>query len=137
PYSNVPGYALVTVSEAATYIWNGSTADPRALQKPVGGSDRIAACWYSGGAFAVDIGVTDGRTHRIAFYFLDWDDYGAPAGRRDRVAALAATTAATLDSRTLSQFTSGDYVVWNVRGHVRFTITNLNSNAVLSGVFFD
>jgi hypothetical protein len=137
PYSNVPGYALVTVSEAATYIWNESTADPRALQKPVGGSDRIAACWYSAGAFTVDIGVTDGQTHRIAFYFLDWDGYGAPAGRVERVDARDAATAATLDSRTLSQFTGGDYVVWNVRGHVRFTITNLNSNAVLSGVFFD
>ena len=30
------------------------------------------------------------------------------------------------------------YLIWNVRGDVRFTITNLNttSNAVLSGVFF-
>jgi hypothetical protein len=147
PYSNVPGYALVNVTDAATYIWNGATTDLRALQKPVGGSDRIAACWYSGGAFTVDIGVTDGQTHRIAFYFLDWDSYGAPAGRVERVDARDATTAATLDSRTLGQpsgdatasdqFNNGKYVVWNVRGHVRFTITNLNSNAVLSGVFFD
>ncbi len=145
PYSSIPGYALVDVSGPATYVWTGSTSEPQALQKP-GASDRIAACWYSGGAFTVDLGITDGQTHRIAFYFLDWDGYGSPAGRVERVDAQDATTGATLDSRSLGQgngdsnpkdqFTSGKYLIWNVRGHVRFTITNLNSNATLSGVFF-
>jgi hypothetical protein len=147
PYSSIPGYALANVSEAATYIWDGATNDPRALQKP-SASDHIAACWYSGGAFTVDIGVTDGQTHRIAFYFLDWDGYGALTGRVERVDAQDATTGATLDSRSLGQpngdqnpadrFNGGKYLVWNVRGHVRFTITNLvaTSNATLSGVFF-
>jgi hypothetical protein len=147
PYSNIPGYALVNVSGAATYIWAGSTSEPQALQKP-GGSDNIAACWYTGSAFTMDIGVTDGQTHRIAFYFLDWDGYGAPAGRVERVDAQDATTGETLDSRSLGEpdgdanpadrFNGGKYVTWTVRGHVRFTITNLNttSNAALSGVFF-
>jgi hypothetical protein len=149
PYSNIPGYALVNVSEAATYVWVESTTDQRAPQKPPGAqgwTDRIAACWYSGQTFALDIGVTDGQTHQIAFYFLDWDGYGSPAGRVERVDAVDATSGVSLDSRLLGQpsgdpsasdqFNGGKYVVWNVRGHVRFTITNLNSNAVLSGVFF-
>jgi TIR domain len=145
PYSKIPGYALVNVNEAATYIWMESTTDQRATQKP-GGSDRIAACWYSGGAYTVDIGVTDGQTHRMAFYFLDWDSYGSPHGRVERVDAQDATTGATLNSRSLGQpsgdanpndqFNGGKYLVWDLRGHVRFTITNLNSNAVLSGIFF-
>jgi hypothetical protein len=145
PYSSIPGYAILSVSNAATYIWIGSTGEPQALQKP-GASDRIAACWYSGGAFTVDLGITDGQTHRIAFYFLDWDSYGSPAGRVERVDIQDATTSATLDSRVIGQpngdsnpadrFNGGKYLTWNVRGHVRFTITNLNSNAVLSGVFF-
>jgi hypothetical protein len=147
PYSNIPGYALVNVSDAATYIWTGSTSERQALQKP-GASDRIAACWHSGGAFTVDLGITDGQTHRIAFYFLDWDGYGSPTGRVERVDAQDATTGATLDSRSLGQgngdsnpadrFNNGKYLIWNVRGHVRFTITNLNttSNAALSSVFF-
>jgi hypothetical protein len=145
PYNKIPGYALVSVSGAATYVWAGSTSEPQALQKP-GASDRIAACWYTGSAFTIDIGVTDGQTHRIAFYFLDWDSYGAPAGRVERVDAQDATTGVTLDSRSLGQpngdanpadrFSGGKYAIWNVRGHVRFTVTNLNSNAVLSGLFF-
>ena len=102
PYSNIPGYALVNVSGAATYIWTGSTSEPQALQKP-GASDRIAACWYSGGAFTIDLGITDGQTHRIAFYFLDWDSFGSPTGRVERVDAQDATTGATLDSRSLGQ----------------------------------
>jgi hypothetical protein len=147
PYSSIPGYALVNVSGPATYVWTGSTTEPQALLKP-GASDRIAACWYAGSAFTVDLGITDGQTHRIAFYFLDWDDYGSPTGRVERIDAQDATTGASLDSHSLGQpnadqnpadrFTGGKYLIWNVRGHVRFTITNLNttSNAVLSGVFF-
>jgi hypothetical protein len=40
------------------------------------------------------------------------------------------------DTNPADGFNGGKYLIWNVRGHVRFTITNLNSNAVLSGVFF-
>jgi hypothetical protein len=145
PHSNVPGYAIVTVSNASTFIWAGSTGELQALQKP-GASDRVAACWYSAGGFTVDLGITDGQTHRVAFYFLDWDSYGSPAGRVERVDAKDVTTGTTLDSRSLGQpsgdtnpadrFNGGKYVLWDVRGHVRFTITNLNSSAVLSGHFF-
>jgi len=150
PYSQIPGYMAVSVSEAATNIWADSTNDSRALKRPIGanGNNRLAACWYSGSAFAVDISATDGQTHQIAFYFLDWDSYGQPNGRVERADAQDATTGATLDSRTLGQpsgdanpadrFNNGKYLVWNVHGHVRFTITNLNttSNAALTGVFF-
>jgi serine/threonine protein kinase len=148
-YSSLPGYAVVNIGGANTYIWAGTTTDPRALQKPPsagGPNERIAACWYSGQTFTIDIGVTDGGTHRVAFYLLDWDSYGAPHGRVERVDAVNAVSGATLNTRTLGQpndsapasarFNSGAYLTWNVRGHVRFTITNLNSNAVLSGIFF-
>jgi hypothetical protein len=98
PYSNIPGYAIVIVNGATIAVWSTSTSDPRAVQKP-GASDRVAACWYSGGAFTIDLGVTDGQTHRIALYFLDWDSYGAPTGRVERVDVQDATTGATLDAR--------------------------------------
>lgn len=149
PYNKIPGSLIVTITSASTYTWSGATTDPRALQKPSGSgvSDRIAACWYSGKTFTIDVGVTDGETHRLAFYLLDWDVYGGPHGRVERVDAVNATTGATLDSRVVGQsdgdtnasdqFRSGKYLVWEVRGHVRFTVTNLNSNAVLSGIFFD
>ena len=150
PYSQIPGYAAVSIGGANTLIWADSTNDSRALQKPSGsgGNKRIAACWRSNSTFTVDIGVTDGQTHQIAFYFLDWDNSGSPNGRVEQVDAQDATTGATLDSHALGQpsgdanpadrFNNGKYLVWNVRGHVRFTITNRNvtSSAALSGVFF-
>ena len=149
PYSKIPGYLIVTITSAYTYTWTGSTTDPRALQKPSdsGGTGGIAACWYSPKAFTIDVGVTDGETHRLALYLLDWDGYGYPHGRVERIDAVNATSGATLDSRTAGQtaddtnpddqFRNGKYLVWDVRGHVTFTVTNLNSNAVVSGIFFD
>jgi hypothetical protein len=148
PYSQIPGYAAVSVSEAATLVWADTTNDARALKRPTGanGNNRLAACWYSGSAFTVDFSMTDGQAHRIAFYVLDWDSSGLPNGRVERVDVRDATTSVTLDSRTLGQpsgdqnpadrFDNGKYLVWNVRGHVRFTITNLNSTSVVSGLFF-
>jgi hypothetical protein len=42
-----------------------------------------------------------------------------------------------LDTRTISGFTSGIYLQWNVTGHVQFRITLLGgANAVISGIFF-
>ena len=147
PYSKVPGYLIVTITSAQTYVWTGSTTDPRALQRPPGaaGTGGIAACWFSGKAFTIDVGVTDGETHRLAFYLLDWD--GGTHGRVERIDAVNATSGATLDSRTVGQpaddtnpddqFHNGKYLIWDVRGHVTFTVTNLNINAVVSGIFFD
>ena len=47
-------------------------------------------------------------------------------------------TQTVLDSRTLSSFVSGDYLVWNLRGHVQLVFTNEKdgTNAVVSGLFF-
>jgi serine/threonine-protein kinase len=146
-FNKIPGYLIVNITSEIPYPWVDGTTDTRALQKPSGseGTGRIAACWYSSQTFTIDIGVTDGETHRLAMYVLDWDGYGG--GRVERIVAVNATTGATLDSRTVGQpngdtnandqFRNGKYLVWLVRGHVRFTVTNLNSNAVVSGIFFD
>jgi hypothetical protein len=146
-FNKIPGYLIVNITSESLYVWSDGTTETRALQKPPGtaGTGRIAACWFSGQTFTIDIGVTDGQTHRLAMYLLDWDGYGG--GRVERIVAVNATTGATLDSRTVGQasgdtnandqFRNGKYLVWLVRGHVRFTVTNLNSNAVVSGIFFD
>jgi hypothetical protein len=49
-----------------------------------------------------------------------------------------ATTGALLDSRTMSGFRTGQYLVWNLRGHVTMRVTrSAGPNAVVSAVFFD
>lgn len=136
-----PAYAQVSASGQASYVWAQSSTNVRALEKattPWGGGsnpDRIAACWYTGQQFSIDVNLTDGRAHRLALYLLDWDNYN---GRSETIALLDPATGAVLDKQEASQFIQGRYLVWSVSGHFTIQVTNANthSNAVVSGLFF-
>ena len=132
---NYPSYAAVAAFGHATYQWAASTADARALQKAPPAADRIAACWYSGGSFQIDLAFNDQNAHQVAIYLLDWDGYGG--GRSERVEILDANNN-VLDTRTVTGFSAGHYLVWNLSGRVSIRITNTKAytNAVLSGIFF-
>ena len=132
--ASLPGYATVTPSGQATYIWAANTNHPPALQN-AGGSGRIAACWYAPTSFTVDVDLTDGQAHDLALYFIDWGDNGA---RSEQVQISNAATGAVLDTETVSSFAAGVYLQWKVSGNVLITITDeAGPNAVLSGLFFD
>jgi hypothetical protein len=132
--ASYPSYVAVTPSGNALYTWASSTTDVRALQKASSTTDRIAACWYSGSSFTVDLNFRDTSTHQVAVYLLDWDNYN---GRTERLDILDANNT-LLDSRAVSSFVNGQYLVWNLSGHVivRITNTNASSNAVIGGLFF-
>lgn len=127
-----PSYAAITPAGNYTYLWTSSTADLRALQAATG---RIAACWY-GGVFSINLAFSDTALHQFALYLLDWDKYGN--GRTERVDILD-PNGNVLNSQSASGFANGEYLVWNVSGHVVVRITNTNpaANAVVSGLFFD
>jgi hypothetical protein len=67
-------------------------------------------------------------------YLLDWEG----GGRTERVDILDAN-GNVLDTRPVSSFANGQYLVWNLSGHVvaRITNTNASANGVVSGLFFD
>jgi hypothetical protein len=132
---NYPAYVTATPSGNSSFTWAGSTAVTRALQKGASTTDRIAACWFASGTMNIDLNFHDASTHQVALYLLDWDGYNG--GRSERVDILDANNT-LLDSRTVSGFGNGEYLVWNLSGHVTVRITNLNvsSNAVMSGIFF-
>jgi len=132
---NYPSYATVSVSGNSAFTWNGSTADVRALQKPSPATDRIAATWFTATNESIDLNLTDGNTHRVALYFLDWDSGGA---RTQRIDISDQATSTILDTRNISSYNNGLWLVWDINGHVVVTITNTNgsSNAVISGLFF-
>jgi hypothetical protein len=131
--TSFPSFAQATFNNALSWTWNGSTSDSTALQRAASG--RIAAAWYeTSGSFTMDLPITDGLTHQVAFYLLDWD----ARGRAETITIADATTGATLDQRSASSFVKGTYVVWKVSGHVKVTFTrNAGVNAVVSGVFID
>jgi glucose/arabinose dehydrogenase len=110
------------------------TADPRALESPSGGG-REPVVWTSPTNVSFDLRLGDGLLHRVVLYFVDWEMMG------QRIQTIEVTDAASgevLDSRTISAFSGGKYLLWHLRGHVRFRITSENGLAVtLSGLFVD
>jgi hypothetical protein len=131
---SVPGYASLTVETAPAYAWATSTSDARALQLP-GGRGAEASTWYWKPTFDFDLNLSDGNTHQIALYALDWDSFGGV--RSETIQIVDANSNAVLDTETLASFTSGTYALWNISGHVKIIVTlNNGVNAVISGIFF-
>ena len=130
--ANYPAYAQVSFTGATPFTWAGSTTDVKALQKSAA-SDRIASAWYTATSFTIDLNLMDGNVHQIAVYCLDWD-----TGRAETVDILDAVSGSVLDTHSLTSFTNGQWLVWNLTGHVTIRVTrNVGGNAVLSGVFFN
>ncbi|HZW34270.1 MAG TPA: hypothetical protein VFF52_26340, partial [Isosphaeraceae bacterium] len=73
--------------------------------------------------------------HDLALYALDGGETNV---RSEQIQLSSATTGAVLDTETISSFSGGVYLQWNVSGHVVITVTRTGGcNAVLSGLFFD
>jgi hypothetical protein len=130
---SLPAYAAFSVSNQQNWTWESSTTDPRALQNATN-SVGVAATWYNNtSTFTLDVNSTDGNSHQVALYAVDWDS----RSRAETIQVIDANSSALLDSRSISNFVNGDYLVWNVTGHVKFNVTKTNGdNAVISGVFW-
>ena len=127
-----PSYAALTAVNQSSWTWAPSTPDQRALQLSLG-LGRIAAAWFNGPTFSIDVNIADGNSHQVALYALDWDSQG----RSEIIQVVDPQTGGTLDSRSVFSFTNGIYLVWSVSGHVRINVTSTSGpNAVISGVFF-
>ena len=129
---SIPSYATFTIQNQAAWTYSPESTDVRALQTG-SGVGRIAAAWYNSPSFSFDVNFTDGKSHQFALYAIDWD----PLGRAEAVQVLDAATDAILDTRSISAFTNGVYLVWNLSGHVKINVIGTaGPNAVISGVFF-
>jgi len=83
--------------------------------------------------FTIDLNLVDGLTHRVALYVVDWDS----TSRIQVIEVRDSVTNALLDTRRVSGFHDGQYLAWNIRGHVTVRVVNTAGvNAVLSGLFF-
>lgn len=131
---SLPSYAQVTTVNASIWTWADPTADPRALRR-ASGTSRIAATWYrNDGPFSIDVNITDGATHEVSLYVIDWES----GGRVQTFEIRDAATNALLDTRTITNFSGGRYVRWSLRGHVTISVNkSAGRSAVVSGVFFD
>lgn len=130
---NIPE-SITEAMGGTPWEWAYNTSDPRALSIAPGSTTRLADCVYSTTSFSVNLSFNDGNSHQLALYLLDYDYWG----RIENVQLSDAGTGAVLDSRTVSNFQSGEYLVYDVSGDVKITFTNVGpENAVLSGLFID
>jgi hypothetical protein len=138
--ADIPPYAVVTAPPLANGVFYATTlsypsTDIRALQCPYEDT-RIASYWNRasgvGNNFTFDLNFTDGLTHRVAAYFLAWNN----PSWSERIEVLDAGDNTVLDTRSLSNFVNGVYLVWNLQGHVKIRMTSLSGSAVMSGLFF-
>jgi subtilisin family serine protease len=134
PYDSNSSFNGLTLSGQSLAVW-GFSSDPKATQMapPAQTTDRLKSAWWSASSFTADVNITDGQAHQLAAYFADWDSNT----RQETVQVVDATSGAVLDTRSVSSFAAGEYLVWNVSGHVqlRFTNTNPNSNALVAALF--
>jgi hypothetical protein len=131
-----PFYATVGFPAAMTYTWAGQTTDPRALQSSPGATTRIASAFtqYSGQAFTINVGISDGNTHTVSVYMLDWDG----ASRGQTITILDPVSNTVLDTRTFSGFHDGLYASWNIHGNVVIKVSPSGYiSPVVSGIFFN
>jgi hypothetical protein len=135
----LPSYAEMSYINGAEHTWVPKTADVQALQEPKG-DGRVAAQRAASLHEIIDLNLTDGKSHDVALYMVDWDW----AGRWATVDVIDPGTRKLLDSRNVTSFGSGRYLKYRVRGHVQFRITNVwtkrytaSPDAGFSGVFFD
>lgn len=132
---SLPSYASLSFAPSATpFTWAASTTAANALQDSPGSSSRIAACVYSEGpSFSFNLDLTDGKTHQVALYVLDWDSLK----RNETIQITDAHSGKLLDSENVSNFANGKYLVWDLSGDVNVTVVNSGGwNEVLSGIFF-
>jgi hypothetical protein len=129
----IPGGSL-SLAQGARYLWNGSTAEGRALQSP-DKSTRRAGTWYDANAVKLRVNVgSAGYTGNLRVYALDWD----AIGRRETITIDDGSGART--TSLSSDFSQGAWVAApiNVPANGSVTITATKTagvNAVISGVF--
>lgn len=143
---NVPAYAKWEDSYPDFYLWwqtsSGKTTEAReksALIKGPGSEERIAACYYTGDDFTINIKVGE-QPKKISLYMNDFDAYkrAADVNVYDKKGDALKIPAETV-SFGVGEYVGGCYLSYIITGEVQFEFvcTAENTNVVLSGIFFD
>ena len=135
---SLPSYVELHYVNGAERVWLPKTMDVQALQEPTG-DGRVAAQRAAGLHEIIDLNITDGNSHDVALYMVDWDR----AGRWAAVDVIDPGTRKLLDSRNVTSFGSGRYLKYRASGHIQFRITHVwtrrytaSPDAGFSGIFF-
>jgi len=134
PGTTAPAYATFSAGSNASVTIDQNSTDTRALQNSTG--SRTASYWTTGTTMDFAVGATDGKAHRIALYFCDYENLG----RLTTLRVYDAATNAPLDSRALPLYGNPLYLVYTYSGNVIFRIVNQSPSpqpgATLSAFFW-
>ncbi len=129
-----PSFVSAEQSGGSPVILGNTSRNLAALQQSTDPSQRISAYEASATSESINLNFTDGQSHQTSIYLADIDKQH----RVETVSILDADTNKLLNSQTISNFSKGEYLTWNLRGHVIIYISNdAGPNAVYSGLFFD
>lgn len=127
--ATIPSSAGLQFRQQGAFVWNAAAPEPQALANPAGG--RIASAYTGPSWFSFEL--TLATPQQVAIYNLDYDN-------RQRVQVidiLDRRTGALLDTRTVSGFQAGKYLVWTLSGHVVVQVSSASSSGApaVSGIF--
>ena len=74
--------------------------------------DRGGLVFEHDTSFTVDVDLTDGQSHNIELYLLDYDT----TSRSEQIVLSDANTHAVLSTETVSNFHTGVYLSWTISG---------------------
>ena len=104
-----------------------------ALVKASSPATRVAAAWSAASPLVIDLNCNDTTTvHQVALYWADYD----PKAAGQTVEVLDANGIKLATQTLPATFTGGLYLVCNISGHVKISVSNAAGNAILSGIFF-
>jgi hypothetical protein len=137
---NTPDYARLARVGNVQFYGEGSsgiTTGQANPQSPMEGStDRSGNVWYSSReTLDFDIDLPDGAAHQVSLYFAIGLVNGKERAVRTQV--LNAADGKVLDTREAKSVLNGQYLVWNLKGHVILRLTGLVHGPFVNAVFFD
>jgi hypothetical protein len=122
-YGRALGFGVILTN------WNAPVWDPRPLASYATAKRQFTA--WNGGDLMVE--VADNAWHQLAIYCVDGDRQG----RKQSVSVVDASNNNVLDSREMSDFGDGRYLVWNFHGSIKLKTQRLSvASAAISGIFF-
>ncbi|HEY1685881.1 MAG TPA: S8 family peptidase [Tepidisphaeraceae bacterium] len=130
-YSN--GTAALTINGATTQTNTAKTKDKSALETTSGIiASRTLNRLVARNSFTITVDFSDTATHELSLYFVDSDTNN----QRSELVQVASGTSTA--QQQISDFKTGKYVTFNVRGTTTITISNVRGpSAVLNGLFID
>lgn len=127
-----PSYVTPSIAgPPAVSTFTNTSAE--ALVKASSPATRVAAAWSAASPIVIDLNCNDTVTvHQVALYWADYD----PKAAGQTVEVLDANGIKLATQTLPATFTGGLYLVCNISGHVKISISNVAGNAILSGIFF-